>query len=115
VRPATGHQVKVLDAPELMTDGVAWNTQPPAGCSSRKKPRLLVNDEKTVSLLPEITGVSPNDCQFVEGRFVVDVNCQPMKLLDQENCRVEGGARDSESVGDDAWAAQAVTRAQNEK
>ena len=107
----------MLDPPELMTGGVAWNTQPPPPlvCWSRKKPLLLANGNKTTNVPFEGTTACVTDCQLADERFVVDINCQFTKLVGHENRRVAGGAGDTESVGDVASAVHAIANTHNTK
>ena len=112
--PATGHQVKVLVPPDAITVGAAWNTQLPA-CSSRKKRLLLVTGNKTTSALPCGAGVCVTDCQLAgDDSLVVDVNCQVVKLLGQDNFAVAAGRREIESAGDWASAMDAMKNTQSE-
>ena len=68
-----------------------------------------------MSALPEESGACVTDCQVAEERFVVEANCQSTKLLGHENCRVAGGMREIESVGDAASAAEAAANTYNER
>ena len=105
----------MLDPPELITGGVAWNTQPPLVCWSRKKPLLLAKGNKTTSKLFVGTTACVTACQFAGERFVVDTNCQSRKLLGQENRRVAGGARVMERVGGVASTVNAIANTHNER
>jgi hypothetical protein len=53
-------------------------------------------------------GGSGTGCQMPEGRFVVDTSCQLVKLLDQENCKRSGDAKETDSAGDCASTTHVV-------
>ena len=55
---------------------------------------------KTESAVFVANGASGTGCQIPEGRFVVDINCQLVKLLGQENCKRSGDAKETDSGGD---------------
>ena len=74
----------------------------------------MVKGNETTSALFEGIGVCVTACQLVDNRFVVDVNCQVLKLLDQKNRRVVGGTRDIESVGSAASAVHAIANRHHE-
>lgn len=45
-------------------------------------------------------GASGTGCQMPKVTFVVDTNCQVVKLPGQENCRMSSEAKETESEGD---------------
>jgi hypothetical protein len=52
---------------------------------------------------------------LVDERFETESNCQSEKLLGHENCRLAGETREIDSVGETAWAANAIANTQDER